>query len=359
MAISFYSTYSLIQANKQIAKPKSFLRDRYFPTNPSTDIFNTEQVLIEIGEGRKKLAPFVTPLKGGVLLERDASRLESFTPPTIAPARTLTADMLTKRGFGEALGGNLSPEQRSQQYLLTDIDDLGNAITRREEKTAADILFSNKCIMKHIADDTETAEAIQLDFTNDSDNKALYVPSAKWTISTPYETIERDIFAMISMLTSRGLAATDLILGTEVALVLKNNAEFIKRLDTDNLDVGAVTAVKDVQGGSLWGTLIVMGFSLNLFLYNDTYEDENGKIKTYIPSDMVCLTAPSAGRTCYGAHSLIEEGNNDFTTYNGARIPHYTVNRENGIRKITVYSHPVLLPRAVDPWVFGTFVNVD
>lgn len=358
MALSFYSTYALIQAYKQMNKPKSFLRDRYFPCNPNTDVFNTEQVLIEIGEGRKKLAPFVTPLKGGVLMTRDASRMESFTPPTIAPARTLTADMLKKRGFGEALGGNLSPTERAHQFLLTDIDELSDAITRREEKMASDILFSNKCIMKHISDDENKAQDVQLDFTNEGDNKAMYIPSAKWTVDTPFEDIERDLFAMILNLTSRGLPVSDILCGTEAAIVLKNNKDFLKHLDTEHLDAGAITAAKDVQGASLWGTLVIMGFALNLFMYNETYEDDNGNIKNYIPTDMICLTAPAAGRTCYGSHSLIPEGQEDFETYDGARIPHYTVNRESGVRKITVYSHPVLLPRAIDPWTFATVVDI-
>lgn len=358
MGISFYSTYALIAAYKLMQKPKSFLRDRYFPCNPNKDIFNTEQVLIEIGEGSKKLAPFVTPLKGGVLLKRNAVRMESFMPPTIAPARTLTSDELKKRGFGEAIGGSLSPAQRQQQYLLTDIDELGDSITRREELMASDILFSNKCIMKHIADDGSKGEDMQLNFTNDGDNNALYIPSSKWTVDTPFEIIERDIYAMILMLTSRGIAAEDMLVGTEVALILKNNKAFLKNLDTENLDAGAVTAAKDVDGASLWGTLVIMGHRLNLFLYAETYEADDGTIKNYIPADMICITAPGAGHTCYGAHSLIPEGKEDFETYASPRIPQYVVDRKQGIRTITVFSHPVLLPKNIDPWVFATCVDM-
>ena len=358
MGVSFYSTFSLISAYKMMQKPKSFLRDRYFPCNPSKDIFNTQQVLIEIGEGSKKLAPFVTPLKGGVLVKRNAARMESYIPPTIAPARILTSDELNKRGFGEAIGGNLTPAQRAQQYLLTDIDELGETITRREELMASDILFSNKCVMKHIADDETKDETVQLDFTNAGNNNALYTPANKWTGSTTFETIERDIYAMIKMLTSRGLAAEDILIGSEVALILKNNASFIKNLDTDNLDVGAVTAAKDVNGASLWGTLVIMGHRLNLFLYAETYEAEDGTVKSFVPEDMICITAPGAGHTCYGAHTIIPEGKEDFETYASERIPHYTVNRDRGIRKVTVYSHPVLLPKAIDPWVFATCVDM-
>lgn len=359
MGVSFYSTFALISAYKMMQRPKSFLRDRYFPCNPSKDIFNTEQVLIEIGEGSKKLAPFVTPLKGGVLMKRNASRMESFTPPTIAPARTLTSDELKKRGFGEAIGGNLSPAQRQQQYLLTDIEELGDSITRREELMASDILFTNKCVMKHIADDSEKGEDVQLDFTNNGDNNALYTPSIKWTVDTAFETIERDFYAMILMLTNRGIAAEDVLMGTEVALILKNNKEFLKHLDTDNLDAGAVTAVKDVDGAALWGTIVIMGRRLNLFLYEETYEADDGTVKSYIPADKICITAPGAGHTCYGAHSLIPEGKEDFETYASERIPQYVVNRDKGIRKVIVYSHPVLLPKAIDPWVFATCVDMS
>lgn len=48
MAFDITKTYSLLMAVKQMTPPVTFLRDTYFPTNDSTDIFSTEYVLLSI-----------------------------------------------------------------------------------------------------------------------------------------------------------------------------------------------------------------------------------------------------------------------------------------------------------------------
>ena len=61
-----------------------------------------DDVLVEYRDGDKRLAPFVAPRKGGVTILRKGYTMERYTPPYIAPKRTLTADDLSKKGFGEA-----------------------------------------------------------------------------------------------------------------------------------------------------------------------------------------------------------------------------------------------------------------
>ena len=349
MPRSFYDTHALIAATKQMVPPRNFLRDRYFPFNPSADLFSTERVLVEIQDGDKKMAPFVTPMKNGVLMERNAARMEELEPPTIAPSRILTADMLKKRGFGEALNSELSPQQRAQQFTLQDIADLNDAISRREEKISSDLLFTNKALMKHITDDPNKTDDMLLDFTGDEPSN--YILAAKWEVNTPWITIESDIHNMILMLTRRGLPATDLILGTNVALVLKNNEELIKHLDTRNLDTGVLSAEELSAGATLLGHLVVMGHKLNLITYDETYRDDDGEIKEFVPTNRICLTAPASGRRCYGSTVLIPEGQTEFVNYTNDRVPQYIVDRDHNIRKITVHSHPLLMPRNVNPWI--------
>ena len=116
MALDITKTYSLLMAVKQMLPPVTFLRDTYFPTNDSTDVFSTEYVLVEYKDGRKKLAPFVAPRKGGVTVLREGSNMQSYEPPYIAPKRVMTIDELKKRGFGEAILTELTPAQRSSLW---------------------------------------------------------------------------------------------------------------------------------------------------------------------------------------------------------------------------------------------------
>ena len=66
MNIDILNTHSLLMAVEQLTPAKTFLRDRYFPTNTATDVFSTEDVLVDYKDGSKRLAPFVAPRKEGV-----------------------------------------------------------------------------------------------------------------------------------------------------------------------------------------------------------------------------------------------------------------------------------------------------
>ena len=122
MALDIFSTHTMLAAVQEINPLHTFLRDRYFPTNDSTDLFATEDVLIEYRDGSKKLAPFVAPRKGGVTVLRKGYNMERYTPPFIAPKRSMTADDLKKKGFGEALFSKLTPAQRQGALMMKLID---------------------------------------------------------------------------------------------------------------------------------------------------------------------------------------------------------------------------------------------
>ena len=158
MAFNFYDTHTLLMSVKQLPPLHTFLLDRYFPTNAASDIFATDDVLVEYRKGSKKAAPFVAPRKGGITILRDGYTMKRFTPSYIAPKRPLTIDDLKKRGFGEALYPNLSPEQRQGVIMMGDLDELRNMNLRRKEAMAAEVIFTNGCIMDEYIDDLHNFE---------------------------------------------------------------------------------------------------------------------------------------------------------------------------------------------------------
>ena len=141
--MDIYTTRYLLAAIKEITAATTFLRDRYFPTNPTTDIFATSEVLVEYKDGNRKAAPFVAPRKGGVTILREGATMERFTPAYIAPRRMLTLDDITKRGFGEALMSNLTPEERAKVMVVGDMVELDEMITRKEQLLAEKVAENN------------------------------------------------------------------------------------------------------------------------------------------------------------------------------------------------------------------------
>ena len=146
MDLDLTKTHTLLAAYEAIPKVPAFLKDRYFPTNAMTDVFNTDDVLVDYRDGSKKAAPFVVPTVGGKIIDRSAFTTDRYTPPLIAPQRTLSIDDLKKRGFGEAIFNNVAPADREALITLRDLRELDEMTTRREEIMAAETLINSKCV---------------------------------------------------------------------------------------------------------------------------------------------------------------------------------------------------------------------
>lgn len=354
--IDIFSTHYLLAAVREMTPLTTFLRDRYFPTNPATDLFATDDVLVEYKDGNRKIAPFVMPRKHGVTIEREGYTMQRFTPPLVAPRRTLTIDDLSRRGFGEALLTNLTPEQRQSVMMMGDLNELGQLITRREEAMAAEILTTNKCVMKHYADDLSTVvDEKVIQFYEGGSNPAEYTASGDWDESGA--KIMDDIWAMIKLLAARGLPATDLLVAPDVAAVMINDPTIKSFLDIKRYELGEVNPVETMAGVSRICVLNVYGRLINVFCYSETYEAEDGTATQYIPDGYVVLTAPGAGRTLYGAITQLEQADGAFHTYAGSRIPKYLSDAQNNVRTLTLSSAPLLIPNNKTPWIFSKVMD--
>lgn len=349
MAFNFYQTHTLLAAVEQLPPVTSFLRDRYFPTNEATDMFSTDDVLVEFRDGKKKAAPFVAPRKGGVTILRNGYEMKRYTPPCIAPKRNLRIDDLKKRGFGEALLSTLTPEQRQRIVLMQDAQELSEMITRREEIMAAEVMQTNGCIMKHIADDVDVSDDMEVRFYSGDSNPAKFTPSGDWT--KDYTTVIADLHAMARMLTTKGLAASELVVGADAGDAILNNSEIQKLLDIRNYEAGRIDPATLPSGVAHIATLNVKGRLIDVLCYEETYTNDEDEDTPYIDTKSVVLTAPAAGRTAYGAVSQVEQSDGEVHTYTGKRVPKYLSSAENNARSITITSCPILMPKAKNPFI--------
>ena len=354
MSLNFYETHNLLMAVEQLNPPTTFLKNRYFPTNGASDIFSTNDVLVEYKDGTKRVAPFVAPRKGGVTILRGSYEVQRFEPPFIAPRRVLTIDDLSKRGMGEALYTQLTPEQRQRALILKDVQELSEMITRREEAMAAEVLQTNACVMKHIADDADVYDEKYIKFYAGDTNPAQYTPSASW--NKDYGGVLGDLGAMARLLTSRGLGATDLIVGSDVADAILANTEVQRLLDLKNYEAGRIDPSVLGNGATHIATLNAKGRHINVICYDEEYTDGSAT-KPYIDPKSVILTAPGAGRTLYGAVSQVEQSDGQFHTYTGMRIPKYLSNAEGNTRSLTLTSCPLLIPNNKNPFIVAKVLD--
>lgn len=343
MSINIYQTQTMVQAMQIVKSKPMFLRNRYFKTN-DTDIFATEEVLVEYkDEKQRKIAPAVVPLKGGIPVQRDGYKTDRIRPPYIAPERPLTVDDLNKKQFGETLFSKRKPAEREAAILKQDLLDLNELIDTREEWMAAQTLFYNGYTMKQYADKYGEGvyEEFAVKFYDEEQNPAVYIPGKAWD-STGSQFLD-DIFAMAMILKKRGLRAADLIMGAEVAAVLLKNEFLLKLLDNRSLQLAHVDPKSIPEGSTSVGRVNVMGVWIEFIFYTEEFTDEDGKTKSFVPQGEVCLTAPDMGRTLYGAITQLEKDEN-FHTYMARRVPQVTINVHSGVRTLTQKARPLTVP---------------
>ena len=360
MAFNFYDTHTLLASVQQLPPLHSFLLDRYFPTNAASDVFATDDVLVEYRKGSKKAAPFVAPRKGGITILREGYTMKRFTPAYIAPKRPLSIDDLKKRGFGEALYTNLTPAQRQGVIMLGDLDELRDMNTRRKEAMAAEVIFTNGCIMHEYTDDLGTYEEKEVRYYDGTSNPAKYTPSADWadTEAGGKQMID-DVAAMISMLSKRGLPATECLMAPDVADLFLRNPWILKLLDNRNYNIGGVDPETLPAGASKIARLNIKGRMIDFLTYEDTYTELDGTVKQYIPQGMIAVGAPAAGRTVYGAITQVEQTDGEFHTYTGVNVPKYISDAAHNIRELTLSSAPLPMPNNECPFSVAKVIKLS
>ena len=346
--LNILSSHALIRSASQLVRPVTFLRDRYFPTNDATDIFSTDDVLMEFQDGNKKLAPFVAPRKAGVTILREGYTMERYTPPFIGPKRPLTVDDLNKRGFGEALFTQLTPEQRQAALIFKDMQDMDDMIARREEAMAAELLLNNKLVMRHIADDTAKYEEMEIQFYSGS-NPNTATLDTKWDANGA--NILADLAVLVRKITSKGLPATDLICAPNVADTIINDDKIEKFLDNRRYELGRVDPKLLPAGAALVCVLNVNGRYINVITYDESYTADNGADTAFVTSKYAILTAPNCGRTLYGAVTQVEQEDGLFHTRAGRRVPKYVSDATGNTRDIYLASRPLLVPNNKNAWI--------
>ena len=340
-----YSTHTFIGAIEDVTPPVTFLRDRYFPTVDDVDIFASDDILVEYKEGSKRLAPFVHPRKGGKNVARNGSTVSRYTPPLIAPSRSLTIDDLKRKNFAEAIFSKMTPEERAQAFALKDAIELRELIDRREEAMSAEVMLTNSCTMKSVEDENGEKVVITDDvvFYSEESNPAAYTPTLPWNSGSPH--VISDLEIMARMLTKRGLAVADLVCSPDVSDVIINDDEIQKLLDIKNYAIGRVQPEQLSDGAAIIANLTILGRNINIISYDESYTDDDGEDKLYIPSGYCVLTAPAAGHTLYGAVSQMEQNDNEWHTYANKRVPKFYANAKENVRELTVSARPLPAPK--------------
>lgn len=298
--MDIYSTNVLVQVVPNLLTSQNWLLDRFFPNVVE---YTTEEVSIDVDVGRRRMAPFVSPLVQGKLVESRRFQTNTFKPAYIKDKRAPDLRKPIRRQIGERIGGELTPAEREQLNLMYEMTDQIDMINRRLEWMAANALVSGKITV--VGDGFPTTV---IDFGRSSSLTITLSGADKWPLSVaanatnnvPSQAIEK---WQTQVLKESGSVVTDLVFTNSswtafrLDTSIKDNAITFPALSPfgNQVDAGPRVEKGAVYKGR-WG-------QFDLWLYNDWFIDPLDEIeKPMIPDGAVIMSgADLMGTRAFGA----------------------------------------------------------
>jgi len=354
--MDIYSTYFMLAAVRELPIEHTFFRHRYFPTDNAMDIFGTSRVLADYkDDSKRKKAPFVLPRIGSIPGTRTGFKTYELEPANIAISMPLTLDQLQNRGFGESLLSQATPADRAQQFLINDLAELSLRISRTEEFLAVQTILDNGTTMRHISDDADIYEDIEVKFYDGVSNPAAFTPANDWAHSTyasgtwtPGNWYD-DICTMIKMLTSKGRPAREILVAQDVADFLMTDGWILAMLDNKRAEFGMLNPTELGDDCYQLGTFNFKGRMMPILCNTGSYENDAGNDTPFLPDGTVIVTAPDCGKGLYGAVTQMETDGN-FHTYAGMRVPQHIFTIRPPAKETQLTSRPLFVPKRANPW---------
>ncbi|MDE2472337.1 MAG: major capsid protein, partial [Bradyrhizobium sp.] len=134
-----YDTNTLIQVVPNLKRAQTFLLDTFFENIVMAD---SEYVSIDVDVGVRRMAPFVSPLVEGKLVEQRRIQTNTFKPAYIKDKRAPDLRKPVRRMIGERIGGELTGAEREMANLEFEMTDQIDVLTRRMEWMAAQAMLT-------------------------------------------------------------------------------------------------------------------------------------------------------------------------------------------------------------------------
>ena len=348
-------TYKLVKTVKKMYPVVQFLKDRYFPDGP---VYYSEKALIEFKKKGRKIAPFVIPLVNGIVMEKDGYRTDIVDAPYIAPKRVITAKELEQKAFGESPESGRSPEQRENELESEFIDDNRISILRRHEKMCADILLTGLVIKKHYATAEDAAKGENYDFKYlrfyEGEFKNKYKFTKKFKDMTTAEKIQ-EFYKMATVLRNRGVRATDIVMTSDVSMLLMSDKDFLEFYNKAKVNIGEINPTELPDGVVSNGSININGVVMTLFTYDEIYEDLDGEEKAILPAGTIAFLQPNMGTTVYAQVTFYTK--DGFKSYAEKIVPRLVGDEKSNMAEVQAFSRPVMYPNDMDGWLVANIYD--
>jgi hypothetical protein len=305
----------------------TFLVDRYFTDEQRSQV---EEIRFDVQVGKRRIAPFVSPLVQGKIVEELGYKTNLFKPAYVKPKTVFDVNRPFKRAIGENIGGTMSPQERMDRAVAATLLDHIQMIQRRMEVMASEVIRTGKITVSGELYPTQV-----VDFGRDSSLTVVLGSGSKWSDAGIKPLDNLDTWAG-RILTQSGSSPVDVIMGPDVWAVFRSDADVLKQLDRFRGTVVLDVSDKTPQGAQFKGQINMYNF----WTYAGTYVDENDATQQLWPAGTVAMLGPQLeGVRAYGA---IRDERAGFMP-----LPYYPTSwleNDPPLRYLMTQSAPLLVP---------------
>jgi hypothetical protein len=334
-----YDTNTLIQVVPNLKVAQSFLLDKFFTNIVTAD---SEFVSIDVDIGKRRMAPFVSPLVEGKLVEQRRIQTNTFKPAYIKDKRAPDLRKPVRRMIGERIGGELKGIEREMANLEFEMTDQIDILNRRLEWMAASALRSGSVTIEG-----EGFETVVVDFGRDPDLTVALTAGRQWTpanVSAGTATPAADIEAwQHAILKKSGAKVTDIVFTTSAWSgfiadeKLKGAIYFPALASLGNvINPGAQIEQGAVYKGR-WG-------QYDLWVYNDWFVDEDNVERPMLVDGDVIMSGPNLQGTRAFGQILDPAFNYEALPF----APKTWVQEDPAQRFLMMQSSPIVIPSRVN-----------
>lgn len=346
--MNFDDTRVLLEAITQDHTPGSLLTETFFQEERT---YSSSVVDVEYREKGRVMAPFVVPGSKGVELTREGSVVSTYKAPLMRPTRTITPGEILVRGFGEAVYSVKTPEERASEMRADDLSDLRNAVLRRQEWMAAQLLLNGGYEINGFADDGKTAKIDNISFSGwAAENKLVLSGKDAWDQSTaaPIDVLQQ-MSDKISRDTDR--VPTIAICSRATADLLLNNAQVKEMMMIPDRDAAAFVSMQpQIINSAVTRIGHINGLNLDIYVYNAGFTNDAGEFEKYIPDNYLVMGNLGLGRRLYGAVTQLE-ADSHWHTYEGQFIPKVINSVGDDKSTLALSSRCVIVPKTTSDWM--------
>ena len=292
MAFEIVETHELLGVIDTFHQPSSYWLDLCFPRQHTSD---SEYIDFDLTDWGRRLAPFVAPnVQGQPMVQRGAA-IRKFKPAYIKPKDPVDPARLLQRRAGEPLGGRMTPKQREDAIVADILREHDRGIRRRWEWMAARAVIDGSVIVQG-----DNYPRVQVGFGRNAANTKTLTAGARWSETTakPLDDLEN---WGTEMHQRAGYVPTRVTMGLNAwrAFIAHEDVKDIlntRRGSRNELETGPAAG----EPFQYRGTLSSSG--LEIWTYNDIYEDNNGTLVPFMDPNDIVLTSPAVdGVRAFGA----------------------------------------------------------